>query len=66
MHPLLTLNFLRHMVWCCHVIGPILLKTAFCAHRFFNSFAASDGSEGTTAGSVVSLRSIVVRCGFRS
>ena len=49
------------------MIGWTLLKTTFCVHRFFfYSFTASDGSEGTTAGCVVSLRSIMVHHGFRS
>ena len=33
--------------------------------HFFYSFTASDGSEGTTAGHVVSPRSIMVHHGFR-
>ena len=57
-HPLLTLNFFS--TWC-HVIGPTLLKSTFYAHHFyFHSFTASDGSEGTTAGRVVSPHSIMV------
>ena len=57
----------HHVVWCCHVISPTLLKTSFCVHGFFfYSFTASDGSEGTTAGRVVSLRSMMVHHGCRS
>ena len=48
------------------MIVPTLIKTAFCTHRIFYSFTASDGSEGTTAGRVVSPCSIVVHHGFRS
>ena len=62
-----TSYFQEEEVWCCHVIGPTLQKTTFSAHRFFSySFTASDGSEGTTAGRVVSPRSIMVHHGFRS
>ena len=35
-------------------------------HRFFYSFTASDGSEGTTASRVVSTCSIMVHHGYRS
>ena len=45
----------------CHVIGPALLKATFCAYCFFSyTFTASDGSEGTTTGCVVSSRSTMV------
>ena len=55
------------MVLCCHVIGLTLLKTTLCAHHFFfYSFTASDGSEGTTAGYVVSPHFMMVHRGFRS
>ena len=37
-----------------------------CASFLFLSFTASDGSDGTTAGRVVSLRSIMVHRGFIS
>ena len=62
--PLLTLNFFS--MWC-DMINPTLLLTTFCAHRFFfHSFTASDGSEGPTAGCVVSPRSFVEHHRFRS
>ena len=55
------------MVRCNHVISPTLLKTTVCPHSFFfHSITASDGSEGTTAGRVVSPRSIMVHHGLRS
>ena len=58
---------LLDMVWCCHVVGLALLTTTFCAYRFFfYSLTTSDGSGGTTAGHVVSPRSIMVLQGFRS
>ena len=41
-----------------------IVRTTFCVHRFFYSFTASDGSEGTTAGCVVALS--LVDHGFRS
>ena len=59
------LRLLQHMVLCCHVIGWTLLKIMFCVHRFFYSFTASDGSEGTTTGRVVSPCSIMMHHGFR-
>ena len=44
-----------------------LLRTTFCAHRFFfYSFTVSDGSEGTTAGHVELPCSILGHQGFRS
>ena len=46
--------------------SPTLLKTTFSMHHVFYSFTASDGSEGTTAGHVVSPHSIMVHHGFRS
>ena len=55
---------LHHMLRYCHVIGPTLLKTTFCAHRFFYFFTASYGTEGTIAGHVVLPRSIMVHHGF--
>ena len=52
---------------CCQVIGPSLLWTTLCArHFFFYPFTASNGSEGTTAGRVVSHRSTTEHHGFRS
>ena len=47
------------------MIGPTLLNYILCA-SFFNSFKASDGSEGTTTGRVLSSRSIMVYHSFRS
>ena len=44
-----------------------LEKTTFCVIRFFSySFTASDGSEESTAGRVISPCSIMVHHGFRS
>ena len=43
-----------------------LEKTTFCVLRFFYSFTASDGSEESTAGHVVSPCSIMMHHGFRS
>ena len=43
-----------------------LERTTFCVFRFFYSFTASDGSEGSTAGRVVSPCSIMMHHGFRS
>ena len=68
-------ELLRHMassslqeeeVRCCHLIDPTLLKSTFSAHCFFYSFTASGGYEVTTAGRVLSPRSIVEHHGFRS
>ena len=54
------LKIFQHMVWCWLVIGPTMLETIFCAHRFFlYIMTVSDGSEGSTAGRVVSPRSIM-------
>ena len=47
-------------------ICPALLKTTFCAHLFFYySFTVFDGTEATTAGRVVSPRSIMMYHDFR-
>ena len=43
-----------------------MLSTTLCTHRSFYSFTASDGSDGTTAGRVVSPRSIMVHHGLRN
>ena len=43
-----------------------LEKTTSCVLRFFYSFTASDGSEGSTAGRLVSPCSIMMHHGFRS
>ena len=43
-----------------------LEKTTFCVLRFSNSFAASDGSEESTAGCVVAPCSIMMHHCFRS
>ena len=43
-----------------------LPKSKFCVHPSFYSFIAYGGSEGTTAGSVVSPRSTMVHHCFRS
>ena len=43
-----------------------LEKTKFCVLRFFYSITASDGSEGSTAGRVVSPCSIMMHHGFSS
>ena len=51
---------LHHMVCSCQVISSTLPLTTCCAHRLFYSFTASDGSERTTAGRVVSPCSIMV------
>ena len=59
-------KLLQHMVGFCHVIGPTLLRTKFCAHRFFYSFTTSDGSMRSAADHVVSPRSIMVHNGFKS
>ena len=49
------------------MISQTLLRTTYCVLCFFfYSFTASNGSEGTTAGCVVSPRSIVVHRSFRS
>ena len=49
------------------MVGPTLSDTTFSAHRFFfYCFTASDGSDGTTVGRVVSPRSIMVHHGFGS
>ena len=43
-----------------------LEMTTFCVLRFFYSFTASDGSDGSTAGRVISPCSIMMHHGFRS
>ena len=43
-----------------------LEKTTFCVFRFFYPFTASDGSEESTAGRVVSPCSIMMHHGFGS
>ena len=59
-------KLIQHILWCCHVIGQTWLITTFCAHRFFfYSIMAYDYSEGTTAGRVISRRSIMMHPGFR-
>ena len=45
---------------------PDIVMTTFCAHHFFYSFNASDGSERTNADGVVSPRYIMVLHGVRS
>ena len=40
--------------------------TRFCVHSFFYSFSASDGSEATTEGRVISPRPNMVQHGFKS
>ena len=55
------------MVRCCHVIGPTLLGTTFCAHCFsFYAFTAFNGSEGTNPSRGVSPRSTIEHHGLRS